>query len=42
MVLTSGRFVKSDVTSSEPILYPSETFIILICFTNVFVLLMYY
>ena len=42
MALSSGTFAKSDVTSDEAILYPTGTFIFLICFTNFFVLLMVY
>ena len=42
MVLSSGIFIKSYVTSNETNLYPRGTFIFLICFTNVFVLLMVY
>ena len=42
MFLSSGTFVKSDVTSNETILYPRGTFLFLICFTNLFVLLMVY
>ena len=42
MALSSGTFVKSDVTSDEAILYPTGTFIFLVCFTNFFVLLMVY
>ena len=42
MALSSGTFVKNDVTSDETILYPTGTFIFLIYFTNFFVLLMVY
>ena len=42
MVLSSVVFVKSDVTSNETILYPRGTLISLICFTNVFALVMVY
>ena len=41
-VLTSGTFVKRDVTLNEIVLYQRETFIFLICFTDLFILLMIY
>ena len=44
MILSSGAFIRNDVTSNEneTISYPRETFFFLICFTIFFVLLMVY
>ena len=37
MVLFSGTFLKSDITSNETISHPRGTFSFLMCLTNVFV-----